>query len=144
MKYAFWNNRGGVGKTFLCFAVASEYARIHPKTNVVIIDMCPQANVSEILLGGNGGGGVELQRLLDKRPGARTIGGYYHQRILQPHSLTGTETSFLVRVRDSNPNAPGNLHLVAGDPSLELQVQTSTTSQSRTSRPARGGTSTRG
>lgn len=124
MKYAFWNNKGGVGKTFLCFAVASEYARIHSNTNVVVIDMCPQANVSEILLGGNGGGGVELQRLLDKRPVARTIGGYYHQRILQPHSLTGTETSFLVRVRDSNRRAPRNLYLVAGDPSLELQVQT--------------------
>lgn len=124
MKYAFWNNRGGVGKTFLCFAVASEFARTHPKTNVVVIDVCPQANVSEILLGGNGGGGVVLHDLLGRRPTARTIGGYYHQRILQPHGLTGTETDFLVRVRDSNPSAPGNLYLVAGDPSLELQVQT--------------------
>ena len=25
MKYAFWNNKGGVGKSFLCFATASEY-----------------------------------------------------------------------------------------------------------------------
>ena len=29
-----------------------------------------------------------------------------------------------MRVRDSNRRAPGNLYLVAGDPSLELQVQT--------------------
>lgn len=124
MKYAFWNNKGGVGKTFLCFAAACQYALQHPKTAVVVIDMCPQANVSEILLGGNGGGGDVLQRLLKKLPNAQTIGGYYHQRILQPHRRTGTETSFLVRVRDSNPRAPRNLHLVAGDPSLELQVQT--------------------
>lgn len=124
LKYAFWNNKGGVGKTFLCFAVASEYARVHPGVNVVVIDMCPQANVSEILLGGNGGGGDELQRLLGRLPVARTIGGYYHQRILQPHGLTGTETDFLVRVRDSNSSAPKNLYLVAGDPSMELQVQT--------------------
>lgn len=124
MKYAFWNNKGGVGKTFLCFAVASEYARTHPEAHVVVIDTCPQANVSEILLGGNGGGDVELQRLLDRRPTARTIGGYYHQRILQPHGLTGTETDFLVRVHECNPSAPRNLYLVAGDPSLELQVQT--------------------
>ncbi len=55
MKYAFWNNKGGVGKTFLCFASACQYARRHPRTAVVVIDMCPQANVSEILLGGNGG-----------------------------------------------------------------------------------------
>ncbi len=40
-----------MGKTFLCFAVASEYALQHPDVKVVVIDMCPQANVSEILLG---------------------------------------------------------------------------------------------
>ena len=124
MKYAFWNNKGGVGKTFLCFATASEYAALHPATAVIVIDMCPQANVSEILLGGNGGGGKVLQGLLEKLPVAQTIGGYYHQRILNPHDRTGTETDFLVRVGDSNPHAPPNLHLVAGDPSLELQVQT--------------------
>ena len=124
MRCAFWNNKGGVGKTFLCFAAASEYARQHPEVQVVVIDMCPQANISEILLGGNESGGDQLQNLLDMTPGPRTIGGYYHQRILQPHATVGTETSFLVRVKDTNPNAPDNLHLVAGDPSLELQVQT--------------------
>ena len=124
VKYAFWNNKGGVGKTFLCFATASEYARQHPDVSVVVMDLCPQANISEILLGGNGGGGGVLEGLLRRLPVARTVGGYYHQRILQPHGLTGTETDFLVRVRDSNENAPENLHLIAGDPSLELQVQT--------------------
>ena len=125
MKYAFWNNKGGVGKTFLCFATASEYARQHPQVKVVVMDMCPQANISEILLGGNGSGGEALQGLLMKSPVAQTIGGYYHQRILQPHGRVGTETDFLLRVRDSNPHAPDNLYLVAGDPSLELlQVQT--------------------
>ena len=124
MKYAFWNNKGGVGKTFLCFATAAEYARQHPDVSVVVMDLCPQANISEILLGGNGDGGDVLEDLLQRLPVARTIGGYYHQRILQPHGLTGTETDFLIRVADSNAHAPENLYLVAGDPSLELQVQT--------------------
>lgn len=123
-KYAFWNNKGGVGKTFLCFAVASEYALHHRDVKVVVIDMCPQANVSEILLGGNGSGGEILQELIKKPDNPQTIGGYYHQRILQPHEKTGDEATFLVKVNDFNKNASENLHLIAGDPSLELQVQT--------------------
>lgn len=124
MRYAFWNNKGGVGKTLLCFASATEYACQHPGVNVVVVDMCPQANISEILLGGNGRGSEKIQELMDRAPVARTIGGYYHQRILRPHAKTGTETDFLVQVRDMNENAPRNMYLVAGDPSLELQVQT--------------------
>ena len=123
-KYAFWNNKGGVGKTFLCFTAACQYALEHSETTVVVIDMCPQANVSEILLGGNGGGGSErLQILLNEEP-SRTIGGYYYQRILHPHEALGREEDFLVRACGSNRNVPRNLYLVPGDPSLELQVQT--------------------
>ena len=48
--YAFWNNKGGVGKSFLSFVAATEYARTHPDTDVYVIDLCPQANVSEMLL----------------------------------------------------------------------------------------------
>ncbi|WDD33465.1 ParA family protein [Nostoc sp. UHCC 0926] len=51
--YAFWNTKGGVGKSFLCFVAAAEYAHRHPDTDVYVIDLCPQANVSEILLGGH-------------------------------------------------------------------------------------------
>lgn len=80
-KYAFGNNKGGVGKTFLCFAVASEYALKRKDIKIVIIDMCSQANVSEILLGVNGSGDEKLQGLLKKRDKAQTIGGYYYQWI---------------------------------------------------------------
>jgi len=27
--YAFWNNKGGVGKSFLCFIAGCEYANWH-------------------------------------------------------------------------------------------------------------------
>ena len=30
MKYMVWNNKGGVGKTFITFILASEYAITHP------------------------------------------------------------------------------------------------------------------
>jgi cellulose biosynthesis protein BcsQ len=29
--YAIWNNRGGVGKSYLIFQVASEYAQQNPE-----------------------------------------------------------------------------------------------------------------
>jgi len=50
--YALWNNKGGVGKSYLTFQVAAEYARIHPDQKVLVIDLCPQANASSMLLGG--------------------------------------------------------------------------------------------
>ncbi len=56
MIYAVWNNKGGTGKTFLTFMMAGEYAADNPEQKVVVIDLCPQANVSEIVLGGNGRG----------------------------------------------------------------------------------------
>lgn len=122
VRYAVWNNKGGVGKTFLTFIIACAYAQKHPERTVVVLDLCPQANVSEILLGGNGVGGAELAKLLTKQP-RQTIGGYFDQRIAQPHKRTGTEVSFLLDLPAINPAMPTNLRLVAGDPSLEVQTQ---------------------
>ncbi len=121
-KYAFWNNKGGVGKTFLCFMVASEYARLHPETKVVIIDMCPQANVSEIVLGGNGKGSRNLTALLSKED-RKSIGGYFDKRLSRPDEKLGIEGGYLIEAQDYGEKLPDNLLLVAGDPSLELQVQ---------------------
>ncbi len=36
MNYAFWSSKGGVGKTFLCFAAASEFALRNPETSVTV------------------------------------------------------------------------------------------------------------
>jgi len=54
MRYGIWNNKGGVGKTFLSFILGAEYANMHKESQVILVDMCPQANLSEIILGGNG------------------------------------------------------------------------------------------
>ncbi|ELE9749082.1 ParA family protein, partial [Enterobacter kobei] len=50
--YSMYNNKGGVGKTTLGFNIASQYAYNNPRTQVLVIDMCPQANISQYLLGG--------------------------------------------------------------------------------------------
>jgi cellulose biosynthesis protein BcsQ len=121
-RYAVWNNKGGVGKTFVTFVTAAEYATEHPDKKIVVIDMCPQANVSEILLGGNGTGAQHLVKMLKMSP-RKTIGGYFDQRITAPHAKTGTELNFLSHVAAHNKNIPDNVYLVAGDPSLELQAQ---------------------
>ena len=39
--YALWNNKGGVGKSYLTFQVAAEYARTHRDQKVLVVDLCP-------------------------------------------------------------------------------------------------------
>ena len=106
MRYAIWNNKGGVGKSFLTFAMASEYAAQNPEKTVYVIDMCPQANVSEMFLGGNGNGEKNLQALLDGRAPRKTVGGYFDTRLASPHGITGNETSFPVHVKQYNEHVP--------------------------------------
>jgi cellulose biosynthesis protein BcsQ len=122
MRYAIWNNKGGVGKTFVTFLTACEYARQHPDKLVVIVDMCPQANVSEVVLGGNGKGATALEALLAATP-RRTIGGYFDERISQPHKITGNETNYILKASEYNQNLDENIYLIAGDPSLEIQAE---------------------
>ena len=122
MRYAVWNNKGGVGKSFLSFILGTEVAHRHPEKHVILVDMCPQANLSEIVLGGNGTGAAKLESLLGSND-RRTVGGYFDSRIASPHRVTGSETSYLIQAYAENKNLPQNLWLIAGDPSLELQAQ---------------------
>lgn len=123
MIYSIWNNKGGVGKTFLSFIVGCEYAFFNPNKQIIVMDLCPQANVSEIFLGGNGNGSDVLSKIL-KESKRKTIGGYFDARINSPHNRTGNEADYLTsNLRQYNPNLPENIHLVVGDPSLELQAQ---------------------
>ena len=121
MRYAIWNNKGGVGKTFLSFMLSSEYALKYPEKKVVVVDMCPQANLSEILLGGNSAGSAKLEQCIKDK---KTIGGYINLRIESPHNkITGQDESFFINIHDYNKEISSNLYLVAGDPQLEIQAQ---------------------
>src|ERR1035437_7329139 len=122
MRYAVWNNKGGVGKSFLSFVLGTEVAHRNPSGHVILVDMCPHANLSEIVLGGNGKGADRLQKTLNKAD-RKTVGGYLDSRITSPHKITGSETDYMVKAKDYNPRLPGNLWIVIGDPSLELQAQ---------------------
>ena len=78
--YSIWNNKGGVGKSYLTFQIAAEYAVQNPDKSVVVIDLCPQANSSMMLLGGVVDGYKNLEDLKLK-----TISGYIQERIISPY-----------------------------------------------------------
>lgn len=122
MRYAVWNNKGGVGKSFLSFIIATEIAHRNPDQQVILVDMCPQANLSEVVLGGNGKGAEKLEKILAEK-NRKTVGGYFDERIASPHKQTGSESSYLLNAQENNKHLPPNLWLLAGDPSLELQAQ---------------------
>ena len=134
--YAFWNNKGGVGKSFLSFVAATEYARTYPGTDVYVIDLCPQANISEMLL-------LDSELLIDtgdqmsilsydvvrenfdpihkmigKTPRA-TIAGYLEARLNSPFRPIDV-SPYVCRPRDFNTKIPTNLLLVCGDYLLEI------------------------
>ncbi len=118
--YCIWNNKGGVGKTFLSFTLASVYAQKNPDKKVFVVDTCPQANLSEIILGGNSSGAVILEKFINQK---KTLGGYFDSRIRKPHEKTGSESGFIIQTCEYNKHLPKNLYLIAGDPSLEIQAQ---------------------
>lgn len=119
--YAVWNNKGGVGKSYLTFQVASEYARTHPQQRVLVVDLCPQANSSSMLLGGIEAGEVAIEQLSGMTP-PRTISGYINDRIISPYLDTHSGASYITQARTINGMVPANLYLVCGDEELEMQA----------------------
>ena len=84
MIYAFWNNKGGTGKTSLAFQAICAYAKKHPSKRILAADVCPQANLSELFLGGltnNGSKNLLARQGTNVRS---TIGGYFQLRLPSP------------------------------------------------------------
>jgi len=119
--YAVWNNKGGVGKSYLTFQIASEYARQNPDKRVLVIDVCPQANSSSMILGGIEDGENALSAIHQGNP-RRTIAGYIEDRILSPYVNPNTGANFVTHARTINVSVPDNLYLVVGDEQLEIQA----------------------
>jgi cellulose biosynthesis protein BcsQ len=117
--YAFWNNKGGVGKSFLCFIAASEYAHRHPEADVYVIDLCPQANVSETLFGGYGKSTGAMNRVLGATPRA-SVAGYIEERLSSPFKMITNIAPYISHPSDENGAIPGNLYLICGDNLLEV------------------------
>jgi cellulose biosynthesis protein BcsQ len=143
--YGFWTNKGGVGKTTLCYHTVIEYAQQFPAKKVVVIDADPQANLSMILLNGVARNGVTgrperisgAERVISMqdeavqaaRPGrhgctdtfARTIVGYMacFGGLLDGETQAKFDREdFLTHVSQLNPLLPENIYLLCGDSNL--------------------------
>lgn len=119
--YAIWNNKGGVGKSYLTFQLASEYARQNPNKKVLVVDLCPQANSSSMLLGGMNEGEQKLTTIHSSQPRC-TISGYIEDRIRSPYMTPNSGAGYIKRVSDYNRIVPSNVYLVVGDEQLEIQA----------------------
>lgn len=124
--YTFWNNKGGTGKTSLCFQSIVEYANQHRNERILVLDMCPQANLSELLSGGLvGNGGAKLAQLYLTQPYRKSIGGYFEYRIQATYNQQAIQPSpsdFISQPCQVNPHIPTNVELIAGDSIVELQA----------------------
>lgn len=123
IKYTFWNNKGGTGKTSLAFQTITRYAEKHPEKRVLAVDICPQANLSELMLGGlNNGGSDKLLDLHNQAPRC-SLGGYFQLRLPSPYMVPAFDTKdFIIKPHKYNLGIADNIHLVCGDPLLELQA----------------------
>ena len=119
--YAFYNNKGGVGKTTLCQNAASLYAEENPNKLVLVIDLCPQANISQFFLGGAHVGYTANQRLQSQAT-RRNVVGFMDWLIKGNSGFTSLPMSYMTQVSQYNPNTTENLYLIAGDSFLESQT----------------------
>lgn len=127
--YAIWNNRGGTGKTTLTYHLANKYAFKHPDKTILIIDMCPQADISHALLGDDTQGLDYVSQIgtlkkdftiIDDKKYPKTVSGYLDvgTSIGLPQNID--PRTFLINVSKYNSQLPRNLYLLCGDASIEL------------------------
>jgi cellulose biosynthesis protein BcsQ len=117
--YAFWNNKGGVGKSFLAFIASTEYAHLHKNADVYVIDLCPQGNLSETLLGGFDPDAKALLKLTNSKPRC-TVAGYIEERLNNPFKMIPSVGAYVSHPSEFNKKIPENLWLICGDNLLEL------------------------
>ncbi|OYU19899.1 MAG: ATPase [Rhodobacteraceae bacterium PARR1] len=130
--YAIWNNKGGTGKSTITFHVASRFAEQHPERKVLVIDLCPQANSSMLLLGGGILGEANVLDLCSNVT-PKSVVGYISNAILT--RSVPKLSDFLVKISDLNQNMPNNIYLLSGDGNLELMAPAINDEASRTPFP---------
>lgn len=117
--FAIWNNKGGVGKSTITFHLSTRYAETHPDEDVLIIDMCPQANVSMMLLGGGMNGERHVLNYCTQQS-PKTVVGYISYELTNAQGTNPiVPSNYTVEVSQHNGQLPDNLYLLCGDGNLE-------------------------
>lgn len=105
------------------------YAEQNEDMKILAVDLCPQANLSELLLGGLlGEGSTNLLALQQEFP-RRSIGGYFQERLPSPYSMPDAlnASDFISVPSEYNDEIPKNISLLAGDALVELQANSIST-----------------
>lgn len=116
--FSFYNNKGGVGKTTLCQNIATLYAEQNKNTQVTVIDLCPQANISQFLLGGGDKGYLKNQ-VIQSQSSRKNIVGFIDWIVNGNAGFSSIKQSYQVNVSQHNKYISDNLYLIAGDSFLE-------------------------
>ena len=102
----------------MTYLLATEYAKNNQDKQVIVVDMCPQANVSEILLGGNGAGQENLDKIFDRN---LTIASYIKKRASEGSGFLSLNINdYFIKVDAYNSQLPNNLYLLTGDNELDI------------------------
>lgn len=124
--YVVWNNKGGAGKTTLTFHLSTQYAIDHKDEKVLIIDMCPQANVSSALLSTMAYDGdlQETTDLVQNITESTTPGGHYKSvcgyLMAQINNEPVDSEDFIIPLSTYNRYMEPNMFLLCGDPYLDV------------------------
>lgn len=135
--YAFCNNKGGSGKTFMLYQAAAEMARANPQVNVLVLDFSLYSDTSALLMGGlarenilSPTRGLEavvnattsdtraegmLRDLMDACSDTQAAPVSLFGRIFGGSVTAQAEfdlTKYILRPSDTNPRIPDNLLLV--------------------------------
>ena len=106
----FWNNKGGTGKTSLSFQAICTFASQNRDSKILVVDVCPQANLSELFLGGQENDGGKNLLVLHGAACRRSIGGYFQERLPKPFDNSGVATNaFISKPSEFNNKIPENI-----------------------------------
>jgi len=91
---------------------------MNPEKLILVIDLCPQANISQFLFGG-GKKGYDANQKIQSQATRRNIVGFVDWLLSGNSGFTSISSSFMTRVSSYNKFISDNVYLIAGDSFLE-------------------------